>query len=63
MIWSYPEMTTDRLMFAVAWTIWVTLGTILEEKDLVRELGKEYVEYQANVPMLIPYKIFYKIKS
>lgn len=56
-------MTTDRLMFAVAWTIWVTLGTILEEKDLVREIGKEYVEYQANVPMLIPYKIFYKIKS
>lgn len=63
MIWSYPEMTTDRLLFAVAWTVWVTLGTILEEKDLVSEIGNEYVKYQANVPMLIPYKILYKIKN
>ena len=63
MIWSYPEITTDRLMFAVTWTIWITLGTILEEKDLVRAIGKEYVKYQANVPMLIPYKVLYKIKN
>jgi protein-S-isoprenylcysteine O-methyltransferase Ste14 len=63
MIWSYPEMTTDRLLFAVAWTVWITLGTILEEKDLVSEMGNEYVKYQATVPMLIPYKILYKMKS
>lgn len=62
MIWSYPVVTLDRLMFSLIWTVWVTLGTILEEKDLVREIGNDYVKYQADVPMLIPYKIF-KSKS
>ncbi len=57
MIWSYPTMTLDRFMFASIWTLWVTLGTILEERDLVREIGIDYVKYQADVPMLIPYKI------
>ncbi len=58
MIWSYPVITLDRLIFSLIWTLWVTLGTVLEEKDLVREIGKDYVEYQTAVPMLIPYKIF-----
>lgn len=62
MIWSYPTMTLDRLMFSSIWTLWVVLGTILEEKDLVREIGSEYVRYQANVPMLVPFKILYKNK-
>ena len=53
-IWAYPDITADRLVFNVLWTIWIVVGTLLEEKDLVREFGNEYLDYQRDVPMLIP---------
>ncbi len=56
MIWTYPHLTADRLLFNVLWTIWLVVGTILEERDLVEEFGNEYREYQLKVPMLIPIK-------
>lgn len=56
MIWAYSDVTLDRLVFALIWTIWVIIGTVLEERDLVREIGEDYVQYQATVPMLLPYK-------
>ena len=57
MIWTYPHLTADRLLFNVLWTIWLIVGAILEERDLVREFGNEYREYQVKVPMLIPIKL------
>ncbi len=57
-IWACPNLTLDRLLFNLLWTIWiVALGTILEERDLVAEFGSTYREYQRKVPMLIPYRI------
>jgi len=35
-------------------TIYIVIGTILEEKKLVLEFGNTYIEYQKEVPMLIP---------
>lgn len=57
MIWSCPALTADRLLFNVLWTIWIVAATRLEERDLVHEFGRVYREYQAQVPMLIPYRI------
>ena len=57
MFWSCPVLTADRLLFNLMWTIWVITGTVLEERDLVREFGGQYQEYQKKVPMLIPYKL------
>lgn len=57
MIWSCPNLTADRLLFDILWTIWIITGTILEERDLVAALGDEYRAYQREVPMLIPYRI------
>lgn len=57
MIWSYPILTVDRLLFNVLWTIWIFIGSVLEERDLVAEFGERYREYQRNVPMLIPNRI------
>jgi methanethiol S-methyltransferase len=54
LIWSTPDMSSDRLLFNVLWTLWVFLGTVLEEKDLVAEFGETYRDYQKNVPMLFP---------
>lgn len=57
LIWSCPKLTADRLLFNLIWTLWIVLGTILEEKDLVADWGTEYSRYQDEVPMLIPWKI------
>ena len=57
MIWSYPELTIDRLLFNVLWTVWIIIGTMMEERDLVSYFGDQYSIYQKKVPMIIPYKI------
>jgi len=54
MIWSYPSLTVDRVLFNVLWTLWIFIGSVLEERDLVAEFSDRYREYQRNVPMLIP---------
>jgi len=57
MIWSYPILTKDRLLFNILWSIWIVIATMLEERDLVHDFGDDYRDYQAKVPMLIPYKL------
>lgn len=44
------DIVTNTLL-----TIYVIIGTILEEKKLVLEFGEEYLRYQQEVPMLIPF--------
>jgi protein-S-isoprenylcysteine O-methyltransferase Ste14 len=36
-------------------TLYVLIGTWLEEKKLILEFGKAYLQYQRQVPMLIPF--------
>jgi len=57
MIWSYPVLTIDRLLFNMLWTLWIVIGTVLEERDLAADFGNDYCEYQRNVPMLLPTRI------
>jgi len=57
MIWSYPNLTADRLLFNALWTTWIVVGTVLEERDLVASFGDAYRAYQRKVPMLIPYRV------
>lgn len=57
MIWSCPDLTTDRLLFNGLWTVWIVIGSIFEERDLVLEFGDAYREYQRKVPMLIPRRL------
>ncbi len=54
MIWSFPDLTADRLLFNVLWSTWIAAGALLEERDLLVTLGDQYRDYQARVPMLIP---------
>ncbi len=56
MIWSFPDLTADRLLFNVLFTAWVIVGTVLEERDLVESYGEDYRNYQRRVPMLLPYR-------
>lgn len=56
LIWSCPVITSDRLLFNILWTIWIVVGTILEERDLISHFGDVYVRYQQQVPMIIPWR-------
>jgi methanethiol S-methyltransferase len=56
MIWAQVSVTTDRLVFNGLWTLWIIIGTFLEERDLIVSFGDAYRKYQRSVPMLIPYK-------
>lgn len=55
-IWSSPDVTADRLLFNVLWTMWIIVATFLEERDLVAQFGGAYIEYQKRVPMIFPCK-------
>ena len=55
LIWAYPDVTADRLLFNVLFTVWIVVGTILEERDLVVAFGDAYRDYQREVPMLFPH--------
>ena len=56
LIWSTPDMTSDRLLFNVLWSFWIVLGSYLEEKDAVAEFGERYRRYQKTVPLLLPWR-------
>ena len=53
-LWSQTFKLIDILINIVL-TIYVIIGTKLEEKKLVLEFGDAYVKYQHEVPMLIPF--------
>jgi len=56
LIWSYPYLTADRLLFNLLWTTWIWVGAVLEERDLVEAFGDSYRHYQRSVPILIPHR-------
>ena len=57
LIWA-RQMDASAILANVILTIYVIIGTLLEEKKLTREFGKKYEAYQERVSMLIPYKWF-----
>lgn len=59
-MWATPIMSVTHLLLAIAITVYVVIGTLFEEKDLVRDFGNTYKAYQAKKPMLIPFTKFKK---
>ena len=57
-LWATPRMTVTHLVFAIGLTAYFVVGTLFEEKDLKREFGDLYREYQARTPMLLPFTKF-----
>jgi len=53
-LWVGPVMTYGRLEFALLVSIYVLIGTSLEERDTRRTIGEVYDRYRAHVPMWIP---------
>lgn len=49
-IFSVVDLVVNTLL-----TIYIIIGTFLEEKKLVLEFGDLYIKYRQEVPMLIPF--------
>jgi len=60
MIWSFPDVSLDRLLFNSFWSVWIVVGTVLEERDLTVSFGVVYQDYQRKVPMLLPWRICFE---
>jgi methanethiol S-methyltransferase len=57
LFWTNPNVTADRLLLNILWTVWIVVATVLEERDLTNEFGEAYLQYKRTVPMLVPWKI------
>jgi len=62
-IWSSPVITADRLLFNVLWSIWILVGTLLEERDLLADFGPTYLRYRQDAPMIIPWRLINPSRS
>ncbi|WP_201352852.1 methyltransferase family protein [Hydrogenimonas urashimensis] len=58
-LWATPHMSTGHLLFAAAFTLYILIGLHFEEKDLIKTLGKPYIDYRKRVPMLFPLRIIF----
>lgn len=54
-VWLMPLMTVNVLAINIALTVYVVIGAFFEERRLLHEFGREYVDYAAITPMFIPF--------
>ena len=52
--WATPTLSAGHLLFASVLTLYMLLAVRIEERDLVRHLGRQYEEYRERVPMFVP---------
>ena len=56
-LWSiFPEYSPSVFMAVLILSLYLVVGTILEEKKILREHGDSYRRYQQQVSMLFPWK-------
>src|SRR5262249_20180457 len=55
-LWAQPIMTPGLALLTGGLTGYIFLGTILEERDLMRRFPPGYSEYRRRVPAIIPWR-------
>ena len=56
LLWALGSITDAGLLGKSILTIYLIIGTLLEERKLRQELGTEYEHYCRQVPMLFPWR-------
>jgi protein-S-isoprenylcysteine O-methyltransferase Ste14 len=54
LIWLTPVMTVNILALNLGLSIYLWVGTLFEERKLIKAYGAAYEEYMQRTPMLIP---------
>jgi methanethiol S-methyltransferase len=54
-LWA-QDLNVSRILINLVLTVYVIVGTCLEERKLVNELGDRYRDYRRNVSMFFPYR-------
>lgn len=54
-MWSVPLMSWGHLLLATLMSLYILVGTHMEERGLMRKLGHDYCRYREVTPMLIPF--------
>ncbi len=55
-VWGGGPVTTVNLAVKGVLTVYLLVGTLLEERKLAAAVGTRYRDYQRQVPMLIPWR-------
>ena len=56
LIWAFGPISDVSLVSKIILTAYIIIGTFLEEKKLIHEIGEPYLKYRKKVPMFIPWK-------
>ncbi len=54
-LWLFPILTTGTLAFDLGITIYILVGSELEERKLIKAYGDDYRRYREKVARLIPF--------
>jgi protein-S-isoprenylcysteine O-methyltransferase Ste14 len=56
-VWiRYRDMYVSTLVVNMILTVYIVIGTVLEERKLITEYGENYRDYKEKVSMLVPFK-------
>jgi methanethiol S-methyltransferase len=55
-LWAQPLMTPTLAALSGGLTVYIVVGIILEERDLLRRFDPDYATYRRLVPALIPWR-------
>jgi methanethiol S-methyltransferase len=55
-LWAQPVMTPTLALLSGGLTVYILIGVLLEERDLLRRFHPDYATYRQQVPALIPWR-------
>jgi methanethiol S-methyltransferase len=55
LLWA-DDLNLGKIVVNTVLSVYLAVGTLLEERKLVLEFGEKYREYQRRVPMFVPVK-------
>jgi protein-S-isoprenylcysteine O-methyltransferase Ste14 len=55
-LWTQPHMSPTLAVFCGGLTLYIIVGVLFEERDLMRRFAPAYAAYRRRVPALVPWR-------